>query len=55
MDLVVRVILQQSVGDLSQAQSLLGVHHQAHNAHPVYYDGADLIITLIQYNYLLQL
>ena len=53
VDLVVGVILQQSVGDLSQAQSLLRVHQEAHNPHtvddnsPDLWRGTDEIIILL--------
>ena len=44
MDLVVRVIFEKSVGDLSQTETLLGLHDQAHNPHAVDDDGPHLVL-----------
>ena len=42
VDLVVGIILEESVGDLGQTQSLLGVHHQTDDPDAVDDDCSDL-------------
>lgn len=43
VDLVIAVVLQQSVGDLRQAQSLLTVQHQADYGYSIQGGLADLV------------
>ena len=41
--LIVGVLLQKSVRNLCQAESLFAVDHQRHDPHPEQYDRADLL------------
>lgn len=44
MDLVVRIILEECVGDLRQTETLLGLHDQADNPHAVDDDSPHLVL-----------
>lgn len=44
MDLVVREVLEESVGDLSQAEALCVVHHEGNDGYAVQHHSPDFVV-----------
>lgn len=44
MDLVVREVFEESVGDLSQAETLRVLHHERHDSHSMQHDRPDFVV-----------